>query len=61
MNEELLIGIDVGTTSTKTILCDIGGHVLAQYAQEYPTAYPYPNWAEQNPEHWWQAVQPAMP
>jgi xylulokinase len=56
MAAPLLIGIDVGTTSTKAILCDLAGNVLAQAAQEYPTAYPHANWAQQDPEDWWRAT-----
>jgi xylulokinase len=54
--KELLIGIDVGTTSTKAVVFDPGGNILAQAAQEYPTYYPLPNWAEQDPEDWWRAT-----
>lgn len=56
MAATLLIGIDVGTTSTKAILCDLAGNVLAQAAQEYSTAYPRANWAQQDPEDWWRAT-----
>lgn len=50
MDTPLLVGIDVGTTSLKTVLCDVQGTVLAQAGQEYATAYPHPNWAEQDPD-----------
>ena len=56
MTKELLIGIDVGTTSTKSVLFDAQGNVLIQAAQEYPTAYPEPNGAEQSPFDWWRAT-----
>ncbi|MEZ4859715.1 MAG: FGGY-family carbohydrate kinase [Caldilineaceae bacterium] len=56
MTRDLLIGIDIGTTSTKAVLFDSQGVLLAQAAQEYPTAYPHPNWAEQDPEDWWRAT-----
>ncbi len=51
-----LVGIDIGTTGTKAILCDAQGHIVAQAGQEYPTAYPHANWAEQDPEDWWRAT-----
>ncbi len=54
--KDLLIGIDVGTTSTKAIVCDAQGTVLAEASQEYPTRYPHANWAEQDPEDWWKAT-----
>ena len=56
MKRNLLLGIDVGTTSLKAILFDADGSVLAQASREYPTVYPHPNWAEQDPEEWWRAA-----
>jgi xylulokinase len=56
MNAPLLLGLDVGTTAAKAVLVDGGdGALLAQAAQEYPTLFPHPGWAEQDPETWWQA------
>ena len=51
-----LIGIDVGTTGTKALLIDDQGHVLARATAEYPMYTPRPQWAEQDPEDWWQAT-----
>jgi len=51
-----LIGIDIGTTGTKTILVDENGHQQASALEEYPLHTPYPKWAEQDPEDWWQAT-----
>lgn len=57
MDNALLIGIDVGTTSVKSVAFDNRGNILAQASQEYPTVYPHPNWAQQDPEDWWRAVK----
>jgi xylulokinase len=51
-----LIGIDVGTTGTKTLLITDTGDVVASYTAEYPMYTPRPQWAEQDPEDWWQAT-----
>jgi len=51
-----LMGIDVGTTGTKTLLIDESGDVVATSFEEYPTYMPHPNWSEQNPEDWWRAT-----
>ena len=51
-----LIGIDVGTTGTKTLLIDEGGNLVASALYEYPMYTPRPLWAEQDPEDWWQAT-----
>ncbi len=56
MPKDLLIGIDIGTTSVKAVLFDRRGAVLGEAAHEHPTAYPHPNWAEQDPEDWWRGV-----
>jgi xylulokinase len=52
-----ILGIDIGTSGTKTILTDERGHVLASHTEEYPMYQPHNGWAEQNPEDWWNAVQ----
>lgn len=57
----LLLGIDVGTTGLKAVLCEPDGMILGQASQEYPTAYPRPNWAEQDPEAWWRAAGAILP
>lgn len=51
-----LLGIDIGTSGTKTILMREDGAIAAQASQEYPLQSPHPGWSEQNPEDWWQAV-----
>ena len=51
-----LIGIDVGTTGTKTLLIDADGKVISSATREYPLHTPKPLWAEQDPEDWWRAT-----
>lgn len=51
-----LIGMDVGTTGTKTLLIDESGALVASATEEYPMYTPHPQWAEQDPEDWWQAA-----
>ena len=50
-----LLGIDIGTSGTKTILIDEEGSVRARATQEYPLYSPKPQWSEQDPEDWWTA------
>jgi xylulokinase len=50
-----LFGIDIGTSGTKTLVCDEDGAVLATAVAEHPISSPKPGWSEQNPEDWWQA------
>ena len=51
-----LIGIDVGTSATKTVLFDEAGTVVATASCEYPMYQPENGWAEQKPEDWRDAV-----
>ncbi|MCL2827236.1 MAG: xylulokinase [Oscillospiraceae bacterium] len=51
-----LIGIDIGTSGTKTVLFDETGIPLASQTAEYPMYQPQNGWAEQDPAHWWDAV-----
>ncbi|MGI6174270.1 MAG: xylulokinase [Christensenellales bacterium] len=51
-----LIGLDIGTSGAKCIVCDENGTVLASCTREYPLYTPKNGWAEQNPEDWWNAV-----
>ncbi len=50
------LGIDIGTSGTKTLVIDVQGNVLAESSAEYPLAQPRPGWTEQDPEDWWQAT-----
>ena len=51
-----LIGVDIGTSGTKTVLFDENGRTVASALGEYPMAQPRIGWAEQRPEDWWQAT-----
>jgi len=51
-----LLGIDIGTSGAKTLLCDDRGRILASDTKEYPASHPKPLWSEQNPEDWWRAT-----
>lgn len=47
-----LLGIDFGGGASKaTLLCE-NGEIVATGTTEYPTHYPYPGYAEQNPQDW---------
>jgi xylulokinase len=53
---QVLLGIDIGTSSCKAAAFDENGRVLAQENSDYKVYYPHPGWAEQNPEDWWKAA-----
>jgi len=53
----ILIGIDIGTSGTKSIAVDAqAGQLVASALVEYPLLTPRPGWTEQRPEAWWDAV-----
>ena len=51
-----LIGTDIGTSGTKSIVMDTTGKLLASDLQEYDVLTPKPLWAEQWPQVWVEAV-----
>lgn len=51
-----IIGIDIGTSATKSVLFDLNCKEIASSTVEYPLYQPKNGWAEQKPEDWWKAV-----
>ncbi len=51
-----LIGTDIGTLGTKSVLTDLNGKILSSAFQEYGVITPNPGWAEQWPQVWFDAV-----
>ncbi|MCL6511514.1 MAG: hypothetical protein K6U78_12595 [Anaerolineae bacterium] len=56
MNDDLLLGIDCGTTALKGVLCSADGREVARAQRPIPLLTPQPGWAEQDPEAVWQAL-----
>lgn len=56
----LLLGFDIGSSSVKAALFNSDSGTVLGIAQhpesEMPIACPQPDWAEQNPEDWWEAA-----
>lgn len=51
-----VLGIDLGTSGTKTVLFDQEGHGICSCTVEYPMYQPHNGWAEQDPQDWWHAA-----
>ena len=49
------MAIDEGTTSTRTILVDHDGQIVAQYNKEFEQIFPRPGWVEHNAKGIWEA------
>ncbi len=60
MTDIAFIGIDIGTSSTKTVIIRPDGTILGLVTQEYAVETPRPGWAEQNPETWLNAALDTM-
>lgn len=54
--ERYILSHDMGTGSDKAVLVDYSGNIAATAVAPYPTFYPNPAWAEQDPEDYWKAV-----
>ena len=51
---DLLLGIDVGTYSTKGVLVDLNGTILKSHVVQHTMDIPQPGWAEQDADKvWW--------
>jgi len=56
MDSSYYLGLDIGTSGTKALLITADGAVAATATAEYPLSTPRPQWAEQYPLDWWNAV-----
>jgi xylulokinase len=55
-----LLGLDIGTSGARALICTPTGAVLASASAEYPLSRPRPLWSEQSPETWWAGVVTAI-
>lgn len=56
MAERLLLGVDLGGSSSKATLINSHGTVLATASREYPAYSPKPGWLEQDADDLFDAV-----
>ena len=52
----LILGLDIGTTSTIGILIQLPDRVLGLASRPVTLRSPEPGWAEEDPEEWWRNV-----
>lgn len=48
-----LLALDQGTTSSRAIVFDDGGRIVATAQREFPQIYPQPGWVEHDPAEIW--------
>lgn len=54
MTGTLLLGVDIGTSSSKGVLCTPEGEVLVTKIVPHETSFPRPGWAEHDADAiWW--------
>ena len=53
---EYYLGIDVGTSGTKSLIMDAKAKVKATATVEHPIYAPKPGWSEQKPDQWWKST-----
>ncbi|MDP7614142.1 MAG: FGGY-family carbohydrate kinase [SAR324 cluster bacterium] len=56
MSKKYLLGVDGGTEGLRAGIFDVFGTSLAYASTSYPTQFPAPSWAEQDPNDWWDAL-----
>ena len=54
---EVILTIDIGTSSTKVAIINLKGQLVKTFQATYPTHYLKPNNLEQDPKDWWGAVK----
>lgn len=57
---DVLLGIDVGTSSVKVVAMDLHGKTLEETQKSYTLHHPRPGWSEIDPEVWWQQTISAV-
>ena len=57
MTNTYVLGVDLGTSGTKTVLFALDGRIICTASAEYPLYQPQNGWAEQAPSDWWNATQ----
>ena len=57
---KFILAIDQGTTSSRTIIFDQSGGIVAMAQQEFTQIFPQPGWVEHDPEEIWATQQTTM-
>ena len=52
----VILSIDQGTTSSRTVVFSLSGDILFSAQEEFPQIYPKDGWVEHDPEAIWNTV-----
>ena len=58
--EELVLGLDIGTSAVKVTAINYRGESVSTCEQGLTVRSPRPNWSEQDPRDWWEATSRAL-
>lgn len=53
MTASLVLGVDIGTSSSKGVLVDLEGRIRATTVREHEVSRPHVGWAEMDGMLWW--------
>lgn len=51
---EVILGVDIGTSSSKGVVVDLVGNVLRSHSAEHSVQRPHPGWVEMDARVWWE-------
>jgi glycerol kinase len=58
--KKVIMALDQGTTSSRTVLFDENAHILASASEAYRSVFPQSGWVEQDPEEIWLSQKATM-
>jgi xylulokinase len=56
----MFLGLDIGTSGVKAVVLDERDAIVAQATAPLAVSRPFPAWAEQAPDDWWEAASAAV-
>ena len=56
----MFLGIDLGTSGIKTVVISNDGNIVCSAQAGLSVSRPHPLWSEQDPDHWWTALEECM-
>jgi xylulokinase len=58
--DQMFLGLDIGTSSVKALLVDADQSVVAEASESLEVSRPHPLWSEQDPDDWVRGVEAAV-
>ena len=58
--KQYLIGFDIGTLSSKSVLTDLDGNIISKFQSEHAIEVKHAGWQEESMEMWWNEFKAAI-